>query len=393
MRLDIIKKIDTYVGIPLVRILSVFKKRKKSPPKKINKILCMKFFGFGNIILISPSLKSLRRKYSKAQIDFLTLKQNRGILEAYGLTNKNYYLSFSNIFDLVLETFRTIIRLRKEKYDLVIDFEPFARYSAIISFLISPKYSIGFMTDKQQKHYLYDTTTKYEENKHIVESFHSLVENLIKRNEKKSKKIKLVKFNRNHKTAKLALKKVGEFLEKNKINSERLIGIHVGVSKNAQVRKWPPQYFAALINKIIEKYPKYNIILTGSKNDKEDINTVIRFIDPKIRKKVHTSYSISLKELPYLIEKCRVFISNDTGPLHVAAAQGIWVIGLYGPNTPTLYGPYTDKKIVFYKSLPCSPCVTNFNNKESSCKNNICMKLISVNEVLEAVEKLLKKFE
>src|SRR5205814_71811 len=78
-------------------------------------------------------------------------------------------------------------------------------------------------------------------------------------------------------------------------------------------------------------------------------------------------------------------ISNDTGPIHLATGQGAPVIGLYGPNTPALYGARGAHAMAFYLGLPCSPCMTNVNEKASDCQNNICMTLITVDQVIKSL--------
>ncbi|MBW3012122.1 glycosyltransferase family 9 protein, partial [Candidatus Woesearchaeota archaeon] len=99
----------------------------------------------------------------------------------------------------------------------------------------------------------------------------------------------------------------------------------------------------------------------------------------------------------YLIEKCSIFISNDTGPMHVAASQGVKTIGLFGPNTPKLWGPYGKKNIALYHKVQCSPCILNEKGIFPECIYNgtklyqQCMKKITVKEVLKAFEKLKRK--
>ena len=87
-----------------------------------------------------------------------------------------------------------------------------------------------------------------------------------------------------------------------------------------------------------------------------------------------------------MISFCDYYVSSDTGPIHIAAAQGVHCIGLYGPNTPVVYGPYTKDKTIFYTKLACSPCMTNLNLKETKCKNNLCMQKIRVEDVFNAIK-------
>src|SRR5207245_7280608 len=97
---------------------------------------------------------------------------------------------------------------------------------------------------------------------------------------------------------------------------------------------------------------------------------------------------LSLGELLALLRRAALVVSNDTGPTHLAAAQGAPVVGLFGPNTPVLYGPRSAYALALYLGLPCSPCMSNLNEKGGSgCDNNICMTLMTVDQVVAALER------
>ncbi len=91
-----------------------------------------------------------------------------------------------------------------------------------------------------------------------------------------------------------------------------------------------------------------------------------------------------LKELVALIAGARAVVSNDTGPMHIAAAFNKPLVALFGPTDPVKTGPYGWQKNknfrVIKSGASCSPC---FKKK---CSNFICMKNISVDEVFEAIE-------
>lgn len=379
MNLKLIRIIDYYLGIIFIKILFIFKNHKKTTKNvEVKKILLIKFFGFGNLIMSSPILKELKNKYPKSDIDYLTLKNNKGILEGYpNFLNKIHYLDIGGI-SLINNSIKLLTKLRK-KYDLIIDLDQFARYSAIITFLLNPKISIGYNTKNAERHYLYDYKVKYKANKHVVEEFNNL---LIPLGIKQNKNLFLIKL----KTDNIIKKKVNQWLKQNRIYDNKIIGIHTGTSNNATQRKWP--YFKELIEIILKK-TQFKIILTASPSEYEECGKLIHRlkVNKNLLKNIKISKGINLRELPELINNMDLFISNDTGPLHLAAAQKIKVIGLYGPNTPHLYGPYTKNKVIFYKKLKCSPCITNFNNKDHNCKNPICMKKISIKEVYNVIPK------
>jgi heptosyltransferase-2 len=99
----------------------------------------------------------------------------------------------------------------------------------------------------------------------------------------------------------------------------------------------------------------------------------------------------SVTQLVSLIGLLDMFISNDTGPMHISAAMEIPTIGLFGPETPQVYAPFGSRNISIYKKIKCSPCIIIHKGQNQSCKNPDCIELISVADVWQAAESLLKK--
>jgi ADP-heptose:LPS heptosyltransferase len=95
----------------------------------------------------------------------------------------------------------------------------------------------------------------------------------------------------------------------------------------------------------------------------------------------------TLTQAAALIEKCRLFISNDSGLMHVACAVHTPVIGLYGPTNHIKIGPYSDSSIIIRRGLDCSPC---YKREKVKCKRLDCLKFITVDDVFEAVKSLME---
>ena len=381
MNLKLVRILDYYAGIPVIQFLRIFRLFRKYNKPKPKKILIMKFFGIGNLVMSSPILYSIKKKFPEAKIHYLTLNSNRGILECYKeYVSKPVYLDIGNI-NFPIATLRLLFGLRREKYDILLDLDQFSRYSAIVSFLLKPKFSIGYKTKGAMRHYLYDSTVKYLGDKHVAEEF---LNPLLQFGIKPEARIRLLPL----KTTAEAKNKLEKWLLENKLKNKKLIGMHTGVGENAPQKKWP--FFRQLIEKIL-KNTDCCIVLTAGPAEYNDCDKLISklAVSSIFKERVKVTKGIKLDELPFLMEQFKIFISNDTGPLHMAAAQGIYVIGLYGPATPKVYGPHTQKKQIFYKPLKCSPCITNFNNKETKCDFNRCMRLIQADDVFDAVMRLL----
>ena len=103
--------------------------------------------------------------------------------------------------------------------------------------------------------------------------------------------------------------------------------------------------------------------------------------------KVFPLYGLSLKTLAGFIAKSDIFISNDTGLMHLSTAVGTTVIGLYGPTDPEKWGPCGENNVVIKSKLFCSPCI--YLGFEYKCRTRKCMESIIVNDVMSAVDDLI----
>ncbi len=109
---------------------------------------------------------------------------------------------------------------------------------------------------------------------------------------------------------------------------------------------------------------------------------------------VSVAGEISLSELFELARRSVIFISNDTGPMHIAAAQGTHTIGLFGPNLPVRFGPYGKWNESVYHKKPCSPCINVHLGKILDCREKVsgnCMKLITTEEVKSVIKKMIEQ--
>jgi len=176
-----------------------------------------------------------------------------------------------------------------------------------------------------------------------------------------------------------------EYLQKAKkilegISSERKkIVIHP--KANWPLKMWPKKYFAELADRLIEELNS-EVLITGSVEDEDLALSIYRLMrkTPRI-----LAGKISLGELAGLLKLVDLFISADTGIMHLSASLGVPLIALFGPTHPLISGPRGEGFIeVIHKEKECPlPC---YNLK---CKDNLCMKKITPEEVLERVKSFL----
>lgn len=138
--------------------------------------------------------------------------------------------------------------------------------------------------------------------------------------------------------------------------SRPYVVVNPNASKMAYERRLPADYFIKIIDEL-SALGKYNIVLTGSADEKEYVSAI--FIKTKNKNNIiDISGKLNVNELVSIISDSLCLISNDSGPLHIASALNKPVVAFYGPESPVRYGPLSAKQLIFYRSLECSPCMS-----------------------------------
>ncbi|PYJ40386.1 MAG: hypothetical protein DME86_12325 [Verrucomicrobia bacterium] len=96
----------------------------------------------------------------------------------------------------------------------------------------------------------------------------------------------------------------------------------------------------------------------------------------------------TLRQVLVLYTRSEILVTNDSGPAHFASMTPIHVVTLFGPETPELFGARSPNTEFLYAGITCSPCVNAYNNRQSVCRNNICMQAITVDDVFEKITRI-----
>jgi len=367
MKIKLQRLLDRYLGGILIIFLSWFVFLKRRRKIRIKKIGIIKLWAVGESVLTLPMIKLLRKKFPKAEIEVLARKRNKEVYVGNGGVDKVRVLEETNL-----------LRLFK-KYDLVIDCEPYLNFSAILGFFTG-KRSLGF--DHGWRSRIYDFKIRYNDRQHMVWTYVDLLK-IFNVGEKPDALIPLA-------YGKMNKLKVEKLLKEIKIReNDFLIGFCAGSAESGQGRKWPVERFADLADRLAEERGA-KIILTGSSGE-FSLNEEIRRMVKNKNQIINLAGLTSLKNYFYLVTRFKIFVSNDTGPMHIAAAQGVRTIGLFGPNLPLRFAPYGKGNGFLYKGAKCSPCINVHLGKIKNCLNPVCMKKITVNEVLEEIDRVFGK--
>lgn len=381
MGIELIKIVDKYLGSVLCLSLGLFTRKKtvlnaqKKTPKNI---LAIQLWGIGETILTLPAVGAIKKKFPTSKITLLVTDRNKAVYEHCEYVDEIISLKM-NPLSLMLFVLKNF-----QKYELVIDFEEYLNNSSIISFFAG-KERIGFSHGVRAK--IYNKTVPYNDCQYTAKTFLDL--GAVVGCNSELKKLERLK------TTALEQKRVEALWEQEKLNERLVIGITAGAAESARSRIWPTERFAETINRISKTCATRNkkpmFILVGADFDRKVNDEVLLKIKNK-NNVIDCIGRFSLRETFYLVEKCDLFISNDTGPMHIAAAQGVKTIGLFGPNTPVRWGPFGKGNISLYKMQGTRPCINTHLGEVGSCRdhpNGECIRKISVDDVINAVDKIL----
>jgi len=388
MRYKLIRFFDKKIGIPLCLIFylisNILLLVRSNKPKDVKKILIIRFWGIGSLVLLSPTLEAIRKKFCNSNITLLTLCQNREVYEENNLFDKIICLDLDNLLKFPMRCIKLIHSLYNEHYEMVIDFEQFCRFSSLISFLTFSKIRIGFNTKNQCRGLLYNVPIKYDDYKHVSDAFFDIVRIFYS-----SDFIRLIK---PQTTAEEKYKVDILLKEKNIKNDDLVICFNINCGDYALERRWPKENFVQIADWIIKDLSA-KIIFIGSDKENDYVEGTIKLIEDNVNV-INLCGLINIRQLSYLFEKCTLLISNDSGPLHIGVASNIPTVSFFGPETPHKYGPIGDYHYVFYKNLPCSPCISVFGSKSVNCKIGVkCMKTIYPHEVYNKIRNILDKIQ
>lgn len=385
MNWKLIRIIDRWAGIPLLYLLRLLPRmrvlRQGEPSLIPRQVLFIKFWGIGNIFMILPSIQAMKEQWPDVSVDFLTLENNREALEATGAVRTIAPISTRSISRFMATWREAVAMLKENRYDVIIDCEQFSRFSAIITRQINAPITIGFNTRGQHRHHLFTRPVTYNNDIHITRSFHSLV---------RAAGIESSEPPRLHLATLPALLESGRrLMDRFGVGKDqRVVLMHIGTSSNFQERRWLPERYAALADRLLANW-KAKIIFTGLPEEGRIIEETMRYLH-HAEQMINLGGQLSFMDYFGLIAAADLVISADTAAVHLASAVNTPVAGLYGPNTPKLYGPWGESGLALYAPPPCSPCITNFNAKIHACRHadgrGACMAAISTDAVFDALQ-------
>jgi ADP-heptose:LPS heptosyltransferase len=170
------------------------------------------------------------------------------------------------------------------------------------------------------------------------------------------------------------------------VGSAPLILLNPNAGDLLPLRRWPSVRYVELARRLLERYLDLFIGFTGAPAEAAAINQLATDVDSS--RVIPLAGKTTLRQLLVLYTRSKILVTNDSGPAHFASMTPIQVVTLFGPETPALFAARSPNAKVLWAQIACSPCVNAYNNRQSVCRNNLCMQAITVDQVFETVTRV-----
>jgi heptosyltransferase-1 len=329
--------------------------------KNPKKILIIKPSSLGDVVHSLPFLNVIRACFPKAEIHWVIAKGLEGLLEGHPMINKLWIINkdawkkIKQAKSTIKEIKELFMQLKKENFDIVIDLQGLLR-SGILTVATSAPVKVGFAEAREGSSFFYTHKVEGGRNIHAVDRYLKIASFL-------GCNISDVRFP-------FPLSFNSSLITRHSLLSGNYAVIVPGARWKTKV--WPPEKFGKLSSKL----PLRTVVVGG----KGDIDVANEIVNLSKGNAISLAGKTDLKELIEVMRGARFVVSNDSGPMHIAAALCIPVFAIFGPTDPIKTGPYGEGHTVIRGDIPCSSCF------KRTCNEVKCMNSLSVEKVYEIIK-------
>ncbi len=361
--------LDFYLGVPLVFLVGALHRR-RTPPQRIASIGLLQTSAIGDTVLITAALADLRRAFPDARLVMVLGPANAELGKLIGAADDIVVLP-------VRKPWRAVPLLRRLALDVLIDFAPWPRLNALYSALSGARYTIGFETGGQHRHFAYDGRARHRTDRHEIENHGAL--------------IALLGVRPSGRPA-LILAAAGQGGGQTELGAEPyqpdLIVLHPWPGGSAAaLKRWPAEGWVALARALAER--GFRMVITGGGQDSGPTDALIRAAGLPPDRLSSRAGALSLAGTAALLCRARALVSVDTGTMHLAAALGVPVVALHGPTSPARWGPVGERCAAVASPAPGAGYIQlGFDFPPNPPP---CMEAITVEAVLAALDRVLAR--
>lgn len=396
------RRIDRVLGRPmcaaltLVRLVSSPFARAPRPPRRI---LVVKLAEQGAWVVAAAAIRRATDLVGSDNVFLMTFDENRFVIDQLGLVPADNVISVrtSGPVRTAMDLLAALRFARARQVDTALDFEFFARSSAILCFLSGATTRVGFHASAGEASYRGDLMThrlSFNPRLHVAETFRSIVDAL---DAPPDRLPALDVLPAGAEPPPMAV--IGD-AERARVEAlirtvtarpdvPPLVLLNANAGDLLPLRRWPTERYVELARRLIDHDERVVVLLTGSPAEAEACEAVAAEVGSD--RCVSMGGRTSLRELIVLYSLAEVMVTNDSGPAHYAALAPVDVVTLFGPESPHIFGSLSPRNHSVWAGLACSPCVNAFNDRRTSCTDNVCMQRITVDEVFGIVTGILER--
>ncbi len=403
MKLSTMRRIDAWVGRPACFLLALFMRIvgglfQRSPRGDQRSLLFIELSEMGSTIVAASTIQRALARNPQRPVCFVIFKKNVASLHLLGLLDERnvFTIRDDSLVHMLVDVLRFVGFCRERQIDTTVDLELFARVSSILSLLSGASARVGFDNFHGEGLYRGAHLThrvNYNPYYHMSQNFQALLDALdcdpaeiplVKREIPKPQlEVRAPVQRELYDYVRGELSKLADLSK-----ARRIVLLNHDAGQLLPIRTWPAERFARVARALIDEDEGTLVVLCGIPDAEPSARAILAEVaHPRCINFVGKTRTLA--DLLQLFHQADLLISNDSGPPHFASLTEIASITLFGPETPRLYGPMGPRAVHLYKALACSPCLTAANHRSSPCRDNQCLKAISVDEVLAHARTLL----
>jgi ADP-heptose:LPS heptosyltransferase len=392
-----LQRIDRLAGVPLCLALTVLRRiwglfRPAPGALPIKSILFIKLAEQGSTVLAHRAIREAAGKVGADRVFFLVFEENRFVVDALGLIPEANVVEVrtGSAWSLAASLAKGLIEIRRQRIDACIDMEFFARGTAILSFLTGIPVRVGFHSYFGEGPFRGDLLTHrvpYNPHLHTSLAFLSLVRAL----DADRKRLPTFDFAPDAPEPPPGFRPT----DADRAAARSLTG-EVGIPAGAPIvllnanagdllplRRWDGGNYVELAKRLLARFPDLFVAFTGTGGERPAVAALAGQVgSPRC---AVLAGRTSLRELLAVYGLSEVLVTNDSGPAHFASLTDIDTVVLFGPETPLLFAAPGPRTHSLWAGIACSPCVNAFNNRQTACRDNVCMQRIGVDQVFDLV--------
>lgn len=359
--------------------------RRSAADRNVRRILLLRLERIGDLVMVLDAIADVRAAWPDAEIDLAVGSWNLPLARLVsGLKNVHTidvpWLARGGAGQSWQALIRTARRWKRERYDLVVNFEPDIR-SNFLAWLGGARHRHGYWTGGGGP-FLTDAI-EYDPARHVSVNARSLVARAVETLAGASARARGSAATSRRLVLPADAK--GRAIEVLGHARRPLIGVHV--SGGRESKQWHLDRFAAVARELARQR-NGTIVLTGADSDRAMVQAVADQLGGVSA--INLCGQLDLVDLAAVLAALDVFVTGDTGPMHLASAVSTPVVALFGPADPRRYGPTSSRQRVLRVDLPCSPCGM-VRLPPERCRGKVpdCMDGIRVEPVVAAALELL----